>query len=342
MNILVAGGAGFIGSHYVKDKLQSDKSSKLVVLDALTYAGNKENLREVWDHPRFSFFQGKIQDEVCVDEIIRSQEITHIINFASESHNDRSMLDPTQFIQTGVFGVYVLLEQTKKHRLEKFVQVSTDEVYGSIPDGSFSESSPLNPNTPYSASKAGGDLQARAHHIAFDTPVVITRGCNTFGPYQYPEKLISLFATRLLQDKKVPLYGSGQQVREWIFVKDHCSAIDKVLLEGVSGEIYNIGSENSKKNIEITQFLTEYLGKDQMHVLKIPDPRGAAHDFRYSLETKKIKSLGWVPQHSFENHLRETLDWYQNNHHWWKPLIEDSDYQAFIQKFYGPYLQEAV
>ena len=342
MNLLVTGGAGFIGSHYVKEKLKSDPTVKICVLDALTYAGNKENLRKVWDHPRFSFYHGKIQYSNLVEQIIKSEKITHIINFAAESHNDRSMLDPTDFIETAINGVYVLLQKTLQYKLEKLVQVSTDEVYGSTLTGRFSESSPLNPNTPYSASKAGGDLQARAHHIAFGTPVVITRGCNTYGPNQYPEKLISFFATRLIERKKVPLYGAGDQIREWIYVIDHCRAIDRLLLEGIPGEIYNIGSHDARKNKDVIRLILDYFGKDESWVIHTPDPRGNAHDFRYSLETQKLKKLGWTPEHSFEESLPATLNWYKENQNWWKPLIEDSGYQEFIRKFYGSMLEEAL
>lgn len=341
MNLLVTGGAGFIGSHYVKDKLKSDPTVNICVLDALTYAGNKENLSEVWNDSRFSFYHGKIQYAHFVEQIIKSEKITHIINFAAESHNDRSMLDPTEFIETAINGVYVLLQKTLQYKIEKFVQVSTDEVYGSTTVGRFSESSALNPNTPYSASKAGGDLQVRAHHIAFGTPVVITRGCNTYGPNQYPEKLISFFATRIIEGKKVPLYGIGEQVREWIYVIDHCRAIDRVLLEGKAGEIYNIGSNDSRKNRDVIRLLLDYFGKDESFILNISDPRGNAHDFRYSLQTQKIKSLGWEPEYPFEEYLPATLKWYEENRNWWKPLIEDWGYKEFLQKFYGSSLEEA-
>ena len=225
MNLLVTGGAGFIGSNFVRLALQNLPSARIVVIDALTYAGNLSTLADVWDNPKFAFYPGKIQDPTVVEGIIKAEGITHLVNFAAESHNDRSLLDAGSFINTDVLGVYVLLEATRKYELEKMVHVSTDEVYGTISDGHFTEESPMEPNTPYSASKAGGDLQIRAHVKAFGTPATITRGGNTYGPYLVPEKLIPFFVTRLIDGKKVPLYGEGEQSREWIYVQDHASGI---------------------------------------------------------------------------------------------------------------------
>jgi len=262
------------------------------------------------------------------------------VNFAAESHNDRSLLDAGSFIQTDVLGVYVLLEATRKFKLERLVHVSTDEVYGTIADGQFTEESPLEPNTPYSASKAGGDLQIRAHRKAYGTPAVITRGGNTYGPYQFPEKLIPFFVTRLIDGKKVPLYGDGDQVREWIYVLDHASGVMTALLKGQVGEAYNVGDINERENREVVKILLEETGRDESLVKKIPDPRKGAHDKRYSMTTSKSTALGWKPTHPFAESLRETVRWYVARQDWWRPLIETEDFKSFVKRFYGPSLGE--
>lgn len=337
MNLLVTGAAGFIGSNFVRLVRQLRPDWKLVVLDALTYAGN---LSTMADFSEVEFVHGSIQDAALVSQTITAFGITHIVNFAAESHNDRSILNADAFIQTNVVGTYALLEATRIHGLEKIVHVSTDEVYGSITAGEFSEESPLEPNTPYSASKAGGDLQCRAHFVAFKTPVCVTRGGNTYGPYQYPEKLIPFFAVRLIEGKRVPLYGQGNQVREWIHVLDHASGVLKVLEEGVIGEAYNIGDINERPNLEITRILLRETGRDESYIKRIPDPREGAHDLRYSMTTEKLERLGWKPEHSFDKHLRETVQWYLNHQAWWKPIVERPEYQDFIARFYGPGLAE--
>ncbi|HZH98952.1 MAG TPA: GDP-mannose 4,6-dehydratase, partial [Fimbriimonadaceae bacterium] len=311
-----------------------------VVLDALTYAGNLTTLADVAGNERFRFYPGKIQDPTVVEGIVKAEAITHIVNFAAESHNDRSILEAGSFIQTDVLGVYVLLETTRQHKLQKLVHVSTDEVYGSIDSGHFTEQSPIEPNTPYSASKAGGDLQVRAHVKAFGTPAVITRGGNTYGPYQFPEKLIPFFVTRLLDGKKVPLYGEGDQVREWIHAMDHASGVLTALLHGSTGEVYNVGDVNERPNREVVKILLEETGRDESLVKKIPDPRKGAHDKRYSMKAGKIAGLGWKPQMPFEESLRSTVRWYKDNESWWRPLIETEDFRSFIGRFYGPSLGE--
>ena len=376
MNLLVTGGAGFIGSHYVRLALARYPEAKIVVLDALTYAGNLSTLKDVQDHPNFSFHHGLIQDMEFVNGIFHRERISHVVNFAAESHNDRSLMASGGFIQTNTFGVHVLLEATRKHGVERMLHVSTDEVYGSVDKGHFTEDSPLQPNTPYSASKAGGDLQCRAHHVSFKTPVVVTRGGNNYGPYQYPEKLISFFTVRLIDGKKVPLYGEGHQVREFIHVMDHCEGIDTALRLGKDGEVYNIGDKNERRNIDTVKILLDELFGDPLPrdgscmregagggspaveapppnpppqtqsfrgvglIKKIPDPRKGAHDARYSMSTQKIESLGWKPTRSFDEELRATVRWYKDNEWWWRPITEKPEYKDFIRAFYGPGLGE--
>lgn len=345
MNLLITGGAGFIGSHYVRLALRKYPGSQIAIVDALTYAGNLSTIADVLEDPRVSFHHGLIQDSDFVRAVIRERNITHIVNFAAESHNDRSLMEAGGFIQTNTFGVHVLLEATRELELARMVHVSTDEVYGSISAGEFTEWSPLQPNTPYSASKAGGDLQCRAHYVSFKTPVLVTRGGNNYGPYQYPEKLISFFTVRLLDGKKVPLYGEGDQVREFIHVADHCEGIDTVLQRGIPGEIYNIGDKNERRNIETVRILlSEVFGADQTAaerlVKKIPDPRKGAHDARYSMSTSKIEGLGWRPRRSFEEELRATVRWYRDNERWWRPITQKPEYSEFVRAFYGPGLGE--
>lgn len=336
MKLLVTGGAGFIGSHFVRLALKKLPEAKVVVLDALTYAGNLTTLGDVWEHIRF--YPGKIQDPSVVEGVIKAENISHVVNFAAESHNDRSILHAGSFIQTDVLGVYTLLEAVRAFKLEKLVHVSTDEVYGSIDEGEFTEASPLQPNTPYSASKAGGDLQVRAYVKAFGTPAVITRGGNTYGAYQYPEKLISFFTVRLIDGKKVPLYGEGDQVREWIHAEDHASGVLAALLVGKNGETYNVGDINERKNREVVEVLLRETGRDASLVKRIPDPRGGAHDQRYSMKAEKLKKLGWKPQVEFESGLKSTVRWYKENEWWWRPITERPDYRDFIERYYGPTL----
>ena len=337
--VMVCGGAGFIGSHFVRLLAQSHPSARLVIFDALTYAGNLSTISDLLGE-QVTFVHGKIQDSSAVNGAVESNGVTHIVNFAAESHNDRSILDPGSFIHTDVYGVYVLCEATNKYKIQKYVQVSTDEVYGSIDKGRFTEDSPIMPNTPYSASKAGGDLQARAHHITFGTPVCVTRGGNNYGAYQYPEKLISFFAVRLLEGKKVPLYGDGTQVREWIHVADHCRGIEQVLLRGIPGTVYNIGDENERQNKEIVRILLEETGRGEELVKRIEDPRKGAHDKRYSMTSDRTRALGWSPQEDFETQVRNTVRWYRDNEGWWKPIIAKPEYQDFVKAFYGKYLGE--
>ena len=338
MRILVTGAAGFIGSTFVRQAVGQASFEKIAILDALTYAGNLSTIRDVLKDSRVSFYPGKIQDPTVVEGILKAEQITHIVNFAAESHNDRSLLEAGSFIQTDVLGVYVLLEATRKHNVQRMLHVSTDEVYGSIDEGHFTENSPLQPNTPYSASKAGGEMQVRAHIKAFKTPAIVTRGGNTYGPFQFPEKLIPFFITRLIDGKKVPLYGEGDQVREWIHAEDHAGGILFALLNGKDGETYNVGDKNERQNRVVVQILLEEVGRDWDLVKKIPDPRKGAHDKRYSMTTDKINALGWNPQKPFEESLRETVRWYRDNERWWRPLISTDDFNSFVKRFYGPSL----
>jgi len=340
LKFLVTGGAGFIASNYVRLILKKYPDAQVAILDALTYAGNLSTIEDLLHSGRVRFYAGKIQDPVVVNGLVRAEKPDYIVNFAAESHNDRSLLESGSFIQTDVAGVHCLLEATRDLGVERMLHVSTDEVYGTIDEGKFYETSPIMPNTPYSSSKAGGDLQARAHFISFKTPVVVTRGGNNYGPWQYPEKLIPFFVVRLLDGKKVPLYGEGTQVREWIHVLDHCEGIDAALHKGKPGEIYNIGDENNEKeNREVVRILLDELGRDESLIKKIPDPRKGAHDKRYSMSTDKaLKELGWKPTRDFEKHLRETVQWYRDNQKWWREIAELPSYKDFIKSFYGKYL----
>jgi dTDP-glucose 4,6-dehydratase len=336
LTVLVCGGAGFIGSHFVRLVLEERPEAQVVVLDALRYSGNLSTLRDVWEHPRFRFVPGAIEDATVVRGVIASHGITHIVNFAAESHNDRSLLDPSVFLVSNALGVQSLLTQVRAAGIQRMVHVSTDEVYGSIATGAFTEESPLEPNTPYSASKAAGDLQCRAFHTTYRVPVLITRGGNTYGPYQFPEKLIPFFVTRLIDGKKVPMYGDGSQIREFIHARDHAAGILCVLERGTNGEVYNLGDVNESRNRDTIQVLLEVTGRDWSSVKSIPDPRGGAHDARYSMTTTKAQALGWKPAVPFAEGLRATVQWYIDNPLWWRPLIETEDFQTFVRRYYGP------
>jgi dTDP-glucose 4,6-dehydratase len=331
-NLLITGGAGFIGSNFVRMMLEKYPDYHLTVYDKLTYAGNLDNLRDVQDNPRYSFVHGDIGDAALVEETLREHTIDTIVNFAAETHVDRSIQEPGSFIQTDVYGTYVLLEATRKLGLERMLQVSTDEVYGSVPEGSSTERDNYDPRSPYSASKAGGELMCHAYFETFHTPVVITRGSNNYGPYQYPEKLIPLFITNLLDGKPVPVYGDGMNVRDWIYVLDHCSGIDMVLHQGVLGEAYNVGGGNEKPNIEITKLLLELTDRGPDMITYVADRPG--HDRRYSLDTSKLRALGWAPGHSFEESMRATVDWYRDNRWWWEK-IKSGEYSEYYHKQYG-------
>ena len=318
MNILVTGGAGFIGSCFIRHILNKYKDYKVINIDALTYAGNIENLNDVKDNPNYKFVHGNICDKELVRELMK--EVDCVVNFAAESHVDRSITGPEIFIETNVKGTLNLLQAAKEAKIERYLQVSTDEVYGSLgKTGYFYETTPLAPNSPYSASKASADLLVRAYYETYKMPVLNTRCSNNYGPYQYPEKLIPFFISKLLKGEKVPVYGDGLNVRDWLYVYDHCSAIDTVLHNGKIGEIYNIGGHNEKTNIEITKLILNAMGKDESSIEYVQDRLG--HDRRYAISNDKIQSqLGWEPSLTFEEGIKITIDWYLNNQDWIKSI----------------------
>jgi dTDP-glucose 4,6-dehydratase len=290
----------------------------IVNLDFLTYAGNLTNLKDLKTDPRYTFILGDICDQDLVKTVMEKNSIEAVVHFAAESHVDRSISDSSVFVRTNVLGTQILLESARRHKIRRFIHISTDEVYGSIQGGSFSETDILSPSSPYSSSKAGSDLIALSYHTTYNFPVIVTRCTNNFGPYQFPEKLIPLFVTNLIDGKKVPVYGSGKNIRDWIHVYDHCKAIDFILSRGCTGEIYNIGGENEKTNIEITEMILKFLDKDDSMIEYVKDRPG--HDFRYSLDCSKLHKLGWRPCRSFEESLRDTVRWYEQNEWWWRPL----------------------
>jgi dTDP-glucose 4,6-dehydratase len=328
MRILVTGGCGFIGSAFVHMALE--RGAEVVNLDRLTYAGNPANVADVADHPAYSFVHADIADPAAVAGAIAGCDA--VVNFAAESHVDRSILEPEGFIRTDVLGTATLLQAAREEGVGRFVQVSTDEVYGSIEDGAFRETDPLRPSSPYSASKAGGDLQVLAWHHTFGLDAVITRGSNTFGPRQYPEKLIPLFVTNALDGLELPVYGDGMQVRDWIYVDDHCSGIWAVMERGAPGDAYNVGGGNERPNIEITRRVLELTGRDESLVRHVTDRPG--HDRRYALDTTRLRSLGWAPQHDFDEALARTVEWYRERRDWWEP-IRSGEYRAYYEAQYG-------
>lgn len=328
--ILVTGGAGFIGSNFVRYLLQNHTEYEVTVLDKLTYAGNLDNLKDVQNNPRYQFVQGDICDAEIVGQMVEG--LWAIVNFAAETHVDRSLLEPGAFINTDVYGTYVLLEAVKKAGVERFIQISTDEVYGSVEAGSSDEGDPVQPRSPYAASKAAGDLMVNAYRTSFGLPTIVTRASNNFGPYQYPEKVIPLFVTNALEDKPLPLYGDGLNVRDWLYVVDHCEAIDLVLQKGEFGEIYNIGGGNERTNIEITEMILELLGKPRSLVKYVADRPG--HDRRYSVDCSKLGKLGWKPRYGFEEAMAETVQWYVANEWWWKN-IKSGEYEEYYRQNYG-------
>ena len=316
--ILVTGGAGFIGSCFIRHILNKYQNYKIINLDALTYCGNLDNLKDIDSNPNYKFIHGNICDKRLVKELI--PQCNYVVNFAAESHVDNSIKSPEIFIQTNVQGTLNLLQASKEIGIKKYLQVSTDEVYGSLgKTGYFYETTPLAPNSPYSASKASSDLLVRAYYETYKLPVVTTRCSNNYGPYQYPEKLIPFFISQLLKGEKVPVYGDGLNVRDWLYVYDHCSAIDTVLHNGKTGEIYNIGGHNEKTNIEITHLILEAMGKDENSIKYVEDRLG--HDKRYAISNDKITNeLGWKPSVTFEEGIKSTIEWYLNNQDWIKNI----------------------
>ncbi len=333
MKILVTGGCGFIGSNFIRYMLETHADYTIVNYDKLTYAGNLENLEDVEDKPQYHFVKADICDRKSVESTVAKYEIEAIINFAAESHVDRSIIGPAVFIETNVSGTSVLLDVAKDYKLRRFIQVSTDEVYGSLgATGKFTETMPLHPNSPYAASKAAADLLALAYHRTFDVPVTITRCSNNYGPFQFPEKLIPLMVANAIDNKDLPVYGDGTNVRDWLYVEDHCVAIDKVLSDGKPGEIYNIGGNNEWKNIDIVSALLKKLGKSEQLIKFVKDRPG--HDKRYAIDASKISgALNWRPSTSFESGMSQTVDWYLAHEGWWRRIIS-GDYQNYYKKMY--------
>ena len=330
MKLLVTGGAGFMGSNFIRYILNKYPDYQVINLDKLTYAGNLENLRDVENNPHYKFVKGDICDEKIVDELARTADI--IINYAAETHVDRSIISSRDFALTDVIGTQTLLEAAKKYKHSRYIQISTDEVFGTIEKGKFTEESPFLPNSPYAASKAGGDLLCRAYNITYKMPIIVTHSVNFFGPNQYPEKFIPLFITNLLEGKKVPLYGDGKNIREWIYTEDHCSAIDTILHKGKAGEVYNIGTGWEKQNIEIVKNILEILGKNENSIEHVKDR--PAHDRRYAINNTKLSALGWAPKVDFRKSLLYTVEWYKSNEKWWKPL-KSGEYHDYYKKQYG-------
>ncbi|HET7378032.1 MAG TPA: dTDP-glucose 4,6-dehydratase [Anaerolineae bacterium] len=339
-NLLITGGAGFIGSNYVRYVLENHSDLKVTVFDKLTYAGNLDNLVDVAEkfRSRYSFVKGDICNPDQVAAALRDHSIDTIVNFAAESHVDRSLMEPGAFIQTDVFGTYVLLEAAKNFKIERYHQVSTDEVYGEIMSGSSTEKDPLETRSPYSASKAGGDLMVHAYFVSFEVPITITRGSNNIGPYQYPEKAIPLFITNVIDDQPIPLYGDGSQQRDYQFVLDHCEGIDYVLHHGQLGEVYNLGTGIETRNIDMANMILELLNKPRTLIRRVADRAG--HDRRYSLDVSKIKALGWQSRHTFPQALEKTVKWYAANEWWWRKL-KTGEYLEYYKAQYGKRLEES-
>jgi dTDP-glucose 4,6-dehydratase len=333
VKVLVTGGAGFIGSNFVRYAIAAHPDWHVTTLDKLTYAGRLENLKSVEDHPRHRFVKGDIADMAVAGPLVRESEV--VVNFAAETHVDRSIKHAADFITTDVFGTFVLLEAARENaNLRRFVQISTDEVYGSVPVGSSKETDELKPRNPYSASKAGADRLAYSYWATYQVPVIITRASNNYGPNQFPEKIIPLFITNLVDDIPVPLYGDGQNERDWLHVDDHCRGVDLLIDKGVDGEVYNIGGGNQVKNVDLTHKLLELVGKSTSLITPVADRPG--HDRRYSLDTNKLEALGWQPQEPFEEGLAKTVRWYRENEWWWRPIKdEDPEYRKYYQSQYG-------
>jgi len=338
--ILVTGGCGFIGSNFIRYMLLKHPRYRIVNLDKLTYAGNLENLSDLETHPNYRFVKGDIADRALVAGLMAEEKFHWVANFAAESHVDRSIEDPAPFLHTNVLATQVLLEGARGTGVELFLQVSTDEVYGSLPPpGRFTEESPLRPSSPYAASKAAADLMVVAYWRTYGLPVVITRSSNNYGPYQFPEKLIPLMISNALEDKELPLYGDGLYVRDWIYVEDHCRALDLILHRGKPGETYNIGAENERTNLEVVEIILKLLGKPRSLIRFVQDRPG--HDRRYAIDPSKLKEeLGWRPQTDFETGLNRTIKWYVENENWWR-RVKSGEYLAYYERMYGDRLRKA-
>ena len=336
MKILVTGGAGFIGCNFVHYLLENHPEDKIVNLDLLTYAGNLESLADIADKPNYQFVKGDIADMEQIDALFAREQCDVVVNFAAETHVDRSIKDPGVFVRTNVMGTQALLDASRKYGVKRYHQVSTDEVYGDLPldrkDLFFTEETPLHTSSPYSASKAGSDLLVLSYYRTFALPVTISRCSNNYGAYQFPEKMIPLMLTRALHDEALPVYGTGENVRDWLHVKDHCAAIDLILQKGREGEIYNIGGHNEKTNLEVVRLILEALDKPESLIHFVEDRKG--HDLRYAINPEKIeRELGWKPQYTFEKGIRETIAWYLEHREWWQHIL-DGAYKEYFQKMY--------
>ncbi|HYU78026.1 MAG TPA: dTDP-glucose 4,6-dehydratase [Vicinamibacterales bacterium] len=334
VHVLVTGGAGFIGSNFVRYALTQHPDWHVTTLDKLTYAGRRENLHDVMQHPRHTFVHDDICNAAVSGPLVEASNL--VVHFAAETHVDRSIMAAGDFIRTDVEGTFVLLEAARRARgLRRFVQISTDEVYGSVTEGASRETDELKPRNPYSASKAGADRLAYSYFATYNLPVVITRASNNYGPYQFPEKVLPLFVTNLVDDIPVPLYGDGLNVRDWLYVTDHCRALDLVIEHGVNGEVYNVGGGNEVRNVDLTHRILQALEKPRSLITPVPDRPG--HDRRYALDTSKLRQLGWKPEMPFEQGLRATIDWYRENEWWWRPIKErDPAFRAYYEAQYGP------
>ncbi len=338
-NIFVTGGAGFIGSAFVRYMIANHPEYNIIVYDKLTYAGNLDNLLPVSDEPNYRFEQGDIANRQTVRQVFETHDIDTVVNFAAESHVDRSILDPDAFVHSNAVGVHILLDESRKFGIERFVQVSTDEVYGDIEAGKFSfEGDNFLPNSPYAASKAAGELMVRAYHITHGLDTVVTRGSNTFGPYQYPEKLMPFFISEAIDDRPLPLYGDGKQVRDWLYVDDHARGVATALLNGQAGEAYNIAGEFQAQNIDVTHRILELLDKPTSLIKHVPDREG--HDLRYAMNCDKLRALGWERQHTFDDAVAETVKWYAENEWWWRK-IKTGEYLEYYKRQYEARLAAA-
>ncbi|MFT8710305.1 MAG: dTDP-glucose 4,6-dehydratase [Sporolactobacillus sp.] len=334
MNLLITGGAGFIGSNFVHHMVQFHPSDTIVNYDLLTYAGNLENLKDIENHPSYHFVRGDIRNRELLEYVFDQFQIDTVANFAAESHVDRSITEPDLFVKTNVLGTQTLLDVAKSRNVKKYLQISTDEVYGSLgADGYFTETTPLAPNSPYSSSKASADLLVRAYYETYGMNVNITRCSNNYGPYHFPEKLIPLVITNALEGKDLPVYGDGKNIRDWLYVEDHCAAIDLVLHKGVSGEVYNVGGHNEKRNIDIVELIVDTLGKSRELIKHVTDRLG--HDRRYAIDPTKIETqLGWKPQYTFETGIKATIQWYLEHEDWWRK-IKSGEYMDYYKQQYG-------
>ena len=337
MNILVTGGAGFIGSNFVYYMLKKHTEYKIICVDCLTYAGNLSTLEKAFENPNFRFYKTNICDKEEIEEIFRKEKPDIVVNFAAESHVDRSIEDPNIFLTTNIMGTATLMNACIKYGIQRFHQVSTDEVYGDLPldrpDLFFTESTPLHTSSPYSSSKAAADLLVLAYHRTYGLPVSISRCSNNYGPYHFPEKLIPLMIANALHNKPLPVYGEGLNVRDWLYVEDHCKAIDLIIHNGRDGEVYNVGGHNEKQNIEIVKIICKELGKSDDLIVHVRDRKG--HDMRYAIDPTKIhKELGWLPETKFEDGIKKTIDWYLNNREWWENII-NGEYKNYYDKMYG-------